>query len=110
MAFCDQCKNDRAYHIQIVFHKGHKIERCDRCGANGQISQPDVFWGRGHNESPNLTDRMGRPVFFHSRRAKARFLRENKVTECGDPVHGTRFRNYDSITKFPERWRHRYGV
>lgn len=85
--FCETCGNEKAYRMQ----KADGPWVCDRCGDPSSAFFPDVYFKKAGEVYENLTDKNGVPVIFDSKGGKARFLRENNLSEAGDRVHGASY-------------------
>lgn len=87
---CDGCGNKLAYKISIHYTKEGRDCSCDKCGSVGLSGIPDVYW-KGTHSCENITDNMGTPIVFTSRRHKAEVMKKQGISEAGDMYHGSRY-------------------
>jgi len=94
MAYCDACKNEKAYHVKIkVSKEGHREEMCDRCSSEKLPMSYDVFLGEGGGlrQEENLSDpATGKPIPYTTKGEKAAIMKKLGLHEVGDRSHGMR--------------------
>lgn len=89
---CDGCGNKLAYKISMFrTDEGDFSSWCDKCGSVGSTWTPDVYWPGHAYASEHVTDTMGNPITFESRRHKAEVMRQQGISEAGDMHHGSRY-------------------
>ena len=86
---CDGCGNQKAFAVRRAAGKESRWT-CNFCDEIFTLpASYDVFFDGASN--PNLCDNLGNPVEFVSKGHKARWMREHRVQEAGDLVHGARY-------------------
>lgn len=82
-----------------IDENGQSVETCNFCGSFSTTYIPDVYWPGHSHTNPNITDRMGNPIYLESRQHKARVMKEQGLSEAGDRVHGSVQGNYGYFVK-----------
>lgn len=78
---CEGCGNTEAYRTMVCYSiRDGRSEICDRCAklGSGEAILPDVYWPGGAYKSEALG------VEFTSRAQKAKYLKDNHLSEAGD--------------------------
>ena len=98
---CESCGTTLAARIRIGYYEGVRSEYCDICGDAPSVWLPDVSlsypaeFKNGHEfKDPNLTNKVGEPIPFSSKREKAVIMKMLNLKERGDRYKGFRNEEY----------------
>lgn len=93
---CDNCQNENAHAYKMkISSKGEVNSCCDKCGGKGSISTFHDVYFRSPYWDENFTSEKDpqtwdKGTFITSKSQKARLMKESKMFESGDKVHGAR--------------------
>lgn len=75
---------------------------CRNCTSGGNTSVPDVWYGYGSGiqTEENIADpQTGKPLPFYDKTSKAAAMKQARVVEKGDRVHGARNEEHLNLGK-----------